>query len=489
MLHSSSIRVRSCFMLRRTRWVVLPVLVGLVALILQAVPAGAAFREVGPPAQHAPDSELVMTGTGPGQGVAGFIADAANPFDPVAEGYPGSNPSGGFTPLNEGFAGIIHAAPPGSSVNESLYCIDILTNTSPGIGYKLGTWDATNVPNVGFVARLLNEYYPNTSAPGLSDVNQTAAAVQAAIWFFTDRYVLNTSETVLRPVVVTIVDHIIAEGPLIEPPPPSLTITPTTASVPAGQVNGPFTVTSSAGSATVNVTGGEMWSNSAATVSIPNGDSVPSGQQIWLTSTGTSTAVLQATAVATVPHGNVYLYDGGNAGLLDAQHLILAATGTLTTTVSSTAEFLAPGSLVVKKTVAGPAAGKQGEIVIHTECDGVALTPDLVIPAGAAAGDYSQKYEPLDAGSKCTVTETSDGSSSSVEVIVTGDGQEVTVPSDGSATADITDTNENAPGSLLVRKTIAGPGSGNQGEIVIHSECDGTALDPRFRDPGRDPGG
>jgi hypothetical protein len=99
------------------------VLVGLVALILQAVPAGASFREVGPPAQHAPDSELVMTGTGPGQGVAGFIANAANPFDPVVEGYPGSNPADGFTPLDEGFAGIIHAAPPGSSVNESLYCI------------------------------------------------------------------------------------------------------------------------------------------------------------------------------------------------------------------------------------------------------------------------------------------------------------------------------------------------------------------------------
>ena len=92
--------------------------------------------------------------------------------------------------------------------------------------------------------------------------------------------------------------------------------------------------------------------------------------------------MLQATAVATVPSGNVYLYDGGNSGVVDAQHLILAVTGTLTTTVSSTAEFLAPGSLVVKKTITGPAGDHHGEIVIHTECDGIALTPDLVIPAG-----------------------------------------------------------------------------------------------------------
>ena len=105
-------------------------------------------------------------------------------------------PPAGFSPLNEGFAGIIHAGPPGGGTELSLYCIDILTATYGGIGYKLGTWDATNVPNVGYVARLLNEYYPNTTAPaGLSDLNQTAAAVQAAIWFFTDRYVLNTSDS------------------------------------------------------------------------------------------------------------------------------------------------------------------------------------------------------------------------------------------------------------------------------------------------------
>ena len=207
--------------------------------------------------------------------------------------------------------------------------------------------------------------------------------MQAAIWFFTDKYVLNESDP-LRPVVVGIVDHIKVAGPLLEAPPPSLTITPSSASVPAGQVSGPFTVTSTAADATitVNVTGGDMSSNAAATDPIANGATVPSGQKIWLTSTGPTVAVLQATAVATVPSGNVYLYDGGNSGVVDAQHLILAVTGTLTTTVSSTAEFLAPGSLVVKKTITGPAGDHHGEIVIHTECDGIALTPDLVIPAG-----------------------------------------------------------------------------------------------------------
>ena len=174
-----------------------------------------------------------MSGTGHGQAVRGFIADTTNPFDPVADGYPASNPTTGFTPLDEGFAGIIRGQPTDGSAELSLYCIDILTATYNGIGYLLGTWNIANVPNVDYVARLLNEYYPNTDEPAaLTDLNQKAAAVQAAIWFFTDRYVLNTSDP-LRDEVVKIVDHIRDAGPLAEQPPPSLTITPSPVSGPA----------------------------------------------------------------------------------------------------------------------------------------------------------------------------------------------------------------------------------------------------------------
>ena len=48
---------------------------------------------------------------------------------------------------------------------------------------------------VGYVAQLLNNYYPTVAAqPPLANVNQRAAAVQAAIWFFADRYVLNAND-------------------------------------------------------------------------------------------------------------------------------------------------------------------------------------------------------------------------------------------------------------------------------------------------------
>ena len=162
---------------------------------------------------------------------------------------------------------------------------------------------------------------------------------------------------------------------------------------------------------------------------IANGATVPSGTEIWVRSTGPTIAVLEATSKATVPTGNVYLYDGYTGGVSDAQHLILAKTGHLTTTVTGTAEFLAPGSLVVKKTIAGPAAGSQARVVIEVDCDDGVTRPDFIIPAGAPAGTTSKTYEPIAVGTKCTVIETSNGSSVGTEVVVTGDGQEVTIPS------------------------------------------------------------
>ena len=66
----------------------------------------------------------------------------------------------------------------------------------------------------GWVRRAaLNEYYPHTGEPAaLTDPNQKAAAVQAAIWFFSDRYVLSTSDP-LHNAVVAIVNKVKLDGP------------------------------------------------------------------------------------------------------------------------------------------------------------------------------------------------------------------------------------------------------------------------------------
>ena len=196
--------------------------------------------------------------------------------------------------------------------------------------------------------------------------------------------------------------------------------------------------------------------------------------------------VLEATAEAVVPGGNVYLYDGNSSGVSDAQHLILAETGHLRTTVKAEAEFLPPGSLVVEKTITGPAAGSQARVVIHVACDDGMAREDFIIPAGEPAGTKSKKYEPIPAGTKCTVTETSNGSAVGTNVVVIGAGQEATIPPGGSETVKVKDFYYHV-GSLLVRKTIAGPAAGQQGEITIHSECDGKALTPDFVIPAGTP--
>ncbi len=478
--------------------------------LLNAAPGGAVFQPGAPPTRPVVGSntELVMTGEGPGRALNGFVPNADNPFDPVVDGYPPSNPTTGFTRKDTGFAGILYGRPTGGREQLNLYCIDLYMFTRAGIGYRYGTWDAANVTNVGYVARLLNEYYPATDQPAsLSSAYDKAGAVQAAIWFFSDSYVLSTTSP-LRSTVVEIVNHIRAQGPLVEPPAPSLTLDPPQLSGPAGSVVGPFALATNnrvrghrrfrtAPDATVTATGGDMFSNAAGTVPIPNGATVPSGQKIWMRSAGPSTAELQATATAVVPTGNVYLYDG-NRVFNDAQPLILAATATLTTTVQATADFVDPGSLIVTKTIAGPAAGSQGRVVIHEVCDDGTARPAFVIPAGAPAGRRSRTYRNIPAGTVCATIEASNGSVTGTNVVVTGDGQQVTIPAGGRDHINITDTYHHVTvtvplpvpdtGSLLLTKTIAGSAAGDQGPVAIHVVCDGTALPPLVI-PAKSPAG
>ena len=472
------------------------------SLLLQVASAGAVPHH----APHPPrprvqnNTDLVWNGQlGPGTySIDGFIPDVNNPSDAL-NGYPADDPTSGFTPSQEYFAGLIHGEPTDGSPEVRLYCIDIRTDTLSGFGYYLGTWGAAAVPNVGYVARLLNEYYPNTAKPaGLTD-DQKAAAVQAAIWFFSDGFVLNTSTGSLRDAAARIVDHILSQGALPAPSPPTLTITPSQASGGSGSAVGPFRVRTDAPDATVLATGGSMFSDRAGTAPLPNPITVTSGTRIWLRSSGTDNAVLQATSKATVPTGNVYLYDGNTAGYTTGQKLILAITATLTTTVQATADFHPSGSLVVSKTIAGPAAGSQGQVVIHVTCDDGVRRGDLIIPAGTPAGTKSRRYRHIAAGTKCTIIETSNGSVVGTDVVVTGDGQEVTILADESKTVDITDTYSAVPSpgpgpgpgpsSLLVTKTIAGPLAGHQGPVTIHVVCNGTAQSPDFIIAARTPAG
>ena len=167
-----------------------------------------------------------------------------------------------------------------------------------------------------------------------------------------------------------------------------------------------------------------------------------------------------------------------------AQEATIPSGGTETVKVKDI--YYHVGSLLVRKTIAGPAAGQQGQITIHSECNGKALTPDFVIPAGTPAGDQTKQYDDIRVPATCTVTETVDGHTSTVSVDVVGSGQTVSVPTGDIAEADVSDTYGLVPGQLEVTKSIAGPLAGQQGQVVIHTVCNGTALSPDLIIP---PGG
>lgn len=394
-------------------------LVGAAAAVLlvaaAATPTGAVWDpRLGGPKATGPSTDLTLTSTGAGQGVTGWIDPSGVASDPSVP-YPTTDPPvPPFTSRDESFAGIINATPVGGGADLHMYCINILTSTYIGIGYELGDWTGASVNNVGFVARILNDYFPNTALPALADDNQRAAAVQAAIWYFSDNYVLKSTDS-LRSAVEAIVNDVRAKGPLVQPPPPSLTVTPSTVAGSIGTPTGPFTVTTGSATAAVTVDKGQMFSDAAGTTPIANGTAVPSGTNIWIQDATPGAVTLSAVAQETVPTGNVYLYDGNSPGVTEAQKLILAQTGVVRTDVQAQATLALPGSLTVTKTIGGAAAGQQGEIRIDVSCNGVGLEP-FIIPAGTT-GTPSHTYDGLVAGSTCTITETTDGSTATIGVV------------------------------------------------------------------------
>ena len=116
----------------------LAAVVAALALILVGMPANANPGPPGPTPRVGPNTDLVMTGTGPGQGVSGGDRTDRHQLRPAGR-LSGAIP-GGFETLNEGFAGIILAQAVPSGDTLTMYCIDIRTlpirvsdmSTAPG---------------------------------------------------------------------------------------------------------------------------------------------------------------------------------------------------------------------------------------------------------------------------------------------------------------------------------------------------------------------
>ncbi|MBP3044048.1 thioester domain-containing protein [Arthrobacter sp. zg-ZUI227] len=449
-------------------------LVFLTGLLLMAVPLAVPVQaavDPGPPPNEAPASDagtdIVITSLGEGRrNVPGALPPLGTTW-PI-DAYPTTIPAG-YERETVGFAGVINTQEVDGTTTAQMYCIDLRTSTRVGIGYENGTWDESNVPNIGYVNRILNTYFPSTNLPAGPDNNRKAAAVQAAIWFFTDGYVVNPTNDLYAP-VAQIVNDTIEAGPLEEPDAPDISITPASAEAPVTGVAGPYTVTSEADEITLTASAGfGLFADAAGTVPITN--PVASGTQVWVRSEGggTGPATFSARATVTVPTGNVYLYDGATPGLDAAQKLILADTRELSSAASATATFYEVGSLTVTKSIEGPAAGSQGAVVISIDCGpGYQFTFNI---DAESTGASSETFTDIPAGTACTITEPTNGTTASVQVSTTIVPTVVTIPSGSTATATVTDTYTFTPGTLVVTKTNIGEAAGAQGDVTISVVC------------------
>ncbi|WAP51067.1 thioester domain-containing protein [Arthrobacter sp. ATA002] len=444
------------------------------ALLLVAAPLGVpanATLDPDAPVRNGLISEvtdIVISSTGEGQAVSGALPPVGATW-PVAS-YPTTIPQG-YVTENVDFAGIINTEDVTGENTAQMYCIDLRTETEVGLGYVNGTWDESNVPNIGYVERILNTYYPTTNLPTGLNLNQKAAAVQAAIWFFTDGYVVNPRSP-LYSTVAGIVNATANAGTLPEPAAPNVTITPATAEGPVDGVAGPYTVAAEdAAEVTVVVDQGfSLYSDAAGTNPLGD-DPVPSGTQVWVRSDagGTGPANITARAVVTVPTGNVFLYDGATSGVTAAQKLILAATQELSANATASASFFETGSLQVTKNIAGAAAGSQGEVVISVDC-GSGYQFTFTVDAGATGSVTSETFADIPVGTTCTITEPTNGSSTSVSVLTDLPGPQ-TITAGSTVTATVTDTYTFTPGTLAVRKIVTGTAAGAQGEVQISVIC------------------
>ena len=296
----------------------------------------------GVPIDGAP-SEVVVTALAEGRSVDGYLGPDGSVSDP-AVAYPPSHSGFPFTPMD--FAGLVDAEPPeGGPPTLSLYCTDIRTDTSLGYGYDLGDWTTAGTANAGYVARILNDYYPATNLPadgtGIADDDDRAAAVQAAIWYFTDNFVVAGIDARLDA-VSTIVNSVRTQPPLPAPAAPTLSITPAVATGDTDDVLGPFTVATSAPDATLTVAGAQMYTDAAGTVPLSSPATVVDGQVVYLRSASVGDATLTASATLTTPSGSAYLYDGNIVGVDTAQNLILADAVSRDASAGATAQFQAP---------------------------------------------------------------------------------------------------------------------------------------------------
>src|SRR5437899_5159214 len=347
-----------------------------VAVAVSVVLAAGALTTLATSASAATPHTLTYTGqaTTLYKTLYGHLPDNVSQFTPTQQAGYSKATAPAWHEFAE-WANMFHANVDG--LNTDLYCIDIETKIQSGANYNQQPWDA-NVPNAGYIAYILDSYYPkNTSLPavsavpsGVTGVNVAefkAAAVQAAIWFFSDGFVVSapnegttqktkaagqraTNSDAMYPFVKAIVEDALAHGPVAPAAEPSAQVTPATVGTQLiGQAAGPFTITHNGDSATLTVSGAQVSKDPAMKIPFVSGSAVNSGDKVYLSSTTPADVTLTLTVKASKPSGTVWVYNGNLGAGTSSQKLILAKSEQFNVTATAKATFDGGDLTVVKK--------------------------------------------------------------------------------------------------------------------------------------------
>ncbi|MCS7483453.1 thioester domain-containing protein [Umezawaea endophytica] len=149
----------------------------------------------------------------------------------------------------------------GTNTKVQAYCVELPTPLEHGRGLKEVPWDKHPNPNTKFkenadkIAWILQYTFPLVKAKELGavigkdlDENEAIGGTQAAIWHFSDGAKLDKGR-VKNGDVVALYDYLTGEKNtgIKEQPTPTLTVEPKEKSGNAGDLIGPFTVTTTAG--------------------------------------------------------------------------------------------------------------------------------------------------------------------------------------------------------------------------------------------------
>lgn len=213
------------------------------------------------------------------------------------ESVTGHLPGGGTQTIK---AGLLNLQVEGSESVDLSYCVDFIGGIEEGDVLPEAPWDESDVANRDAVERILNAYFPIGEGPEGYEITGTdsekAAGTQAAIWHFTNGFVLEGSNG--HPAVLANYQAIlsaVADGvlPALGGP---ITVNiggETDVDAIPGQLIGPFTIHTTA--ASVDLTPSEG-------VTLHNEDGSPfegpasDGDEIWLKASEAGEASLYAYA-------------------------------------------------------------------------------------------------------------------------------------------------------------------------------------------------